>query len=168
MKDHHNLGRSFWLAIMLMFISLQTPALAQHGSGEKVSLSLHQADIQDLVRWASSVTHKTIIIHPSVKGSITVVAGEEMSREQAYEVFLSVLQVHGFMVIDTDQALKVVPIDIGKQSDIALDVNNPSPEDMVVRIIKLKNISANDIIALVRPMLPRLLISQLTRAPTQY
>ena len=153
MKDHHNLGQRFWLSILILLISLQTPALAQQSSTDKVSLSLHQADIQDLVRWASSVTHKTIIIHPSVKGSITVVAGDEMSRDQAYQVFLSVLQVHGFMVVDTDQALKVVPIDIGKQSDIALDASDPSPEDMVVRIIKLKNISANDIIALVRPML---------------
>ena len=154
MKDHHILGHRLWLAIII-FISLQSPILAQQESAEKVSLSLHQADIQDLVRWASSVTNKTIIIHPSVKGSITVVAGEEMTREEAFQVFLSVLQVHGFMVVDTDQALKVVPMDIGKESDIALDASNPSPEDMVVRIIKLENISANDIITLVRPMLPQ-------------
>ena len=154
MKDHHILGHRLWLAIII-FIGLQSPILAQQESAEKVSLSLHQADIQDLVRWASSVTNKTIIIHPSVKGSITVVAGEEMTREEAFQVFLSVLQVHGFMVVDTDQALKVVPMDIGKESDIALDASNPSPEDMVVRIIKLENISANDIITLVRPMLPQ-------------
>lgn len=154
MKDHRILGHRLWLAIII-FIGLQSPILAQQESAEKVSLSLHQADIQDLVRWASSVTNKTIIIHPSVKGSITVVAGEEMTREEAFQVFLSVLQVHGFMVIDTDQALKVVPMDIGKESDIALDASNPSPEDMVVRIIKLENISANDIITLVRPMLPQ-------------
>ena len=154
MKDHRILGHRLWLVIII-FIGLQSPVLAQQESAEKVSLSLHQADIQDLVRWASSVTNKTIIIHPSVKGSITVVAGEEMTREEAFQVFLSVLQVHGFMVIDTDQALKVVPMDIGKESDIALDASNPSPEDMVVRIIKLENISANDIITLVRPMLPQ-------------
>ena len=154
MKDHRILGHRLWLAIII-FIGLQSPILAQQESAEKVSLSLHQADIQDLVRWASSVTNKTIIIHPSVKGSITVVAGEEMTREEAFQVFLSVLQVHGFMVVDTDQALKVVPMDIGKESDIALDASNPSPEDMVVRIIKLENISANDIITLVRPMLPQ-------------
>ena len=154
MKDHRILGHRLWLVIII-FIGLQSPILAQQESAEKVSLSLHQADIQDLVRWASSVTNKTIIIHPSVKGSITVVAGEEMTREEAFQVFLSVLQVHGFMVIDTDQALKVVPMDIGKESDIALDASNPSPEDMVVRIIKLENISANDIITLVRPMLPQ-------------
>ncbi|MDA7852381.1 type II secretion system secretin GspD [Porticoccaceae bacterium] len=155
MKDHHLLGHRFWLTIIIMFMGLQIPVLAQQSTADKVTLSLHQADIQDLVRWASSVTKKTIIIHPSVKGSITVVAGEEMSREEAYQVFLSVLQVHGFMVVDTDQALKVIPIDIGKESDIAVGGSSLSPEDMVVQIIKLKNISANDIIALVRPMLPQ-------------
>jgi len=129
MKDHHLLGHRFWLTIIIMFMGLQIPVLAQQSTADKVTLSLHQADIQDLVRWASSVTKKTIIIHPSVKGSITVVAGEEMSREEAYQVFLSVLQVHGFMVVDTDQALKVIPIDIGKESDIAVGGSSLSPEE---------------------------------------
>ena len=124
--------------------------------GDRVTLSLHQADIQDLVRWASAVTQKTIIIHPTVKGNVTVVAGEPMSREQAYQVFLSVLQVHGYMVVDTDQALKVLPINLGQENDSSLlGEASISPEDMVVRILVVKNISASDVMSLVKPMLPK-------------
>lgn len=171
MKDH--LTSSHWrcfsefIVAFVMLTSIYSQATAQpapqqaheqahqQAGPERVTLSLHEADINDLVRWASSVTNKTIIVHPSVKGRVTVVAGEEMTREEAYQVFLSVLQVHGFMVVDTDEALKVIPVDLGKESDIALDRNGSSPEDMVVRIVKLKNIAANDIIPLVRPMLPK-------------
>ena len=158
MKDHLTSGVRAWLIYSILLIGSPVIALAQDNdpSGETVSLSLHQADIQDLVRWASSVTRKTIIIHPNVKGSVTVVAGDEMTRDEAYQVFLSVLQVHGFMVVDTNHVLKVVPVNIGKESDIPLqNSNNLSPENMVVRIIKVKNISANDVIGLVRPMLPQ-------------
>ena len=157
--DHRPSGLLACLLITVCLVfagpSLAAGAETQNNH-ETVSLSLHQADIQDLVRWASSVTQKTIIIHPDVKGSVTVVAGEEMTRDEAYQVFLSVLQVHGFMVIDTDQVLKVVPVTLGKESDIPLQGSGSlSPENMVVRIIKVKNISANDVIALVRPMLPQ-------------
>ena len=58
MKDHHLLGHRFWLTIIIMFMGLQIPVLAQQSTADKVTLSLHQADIQDLVRWASSVTKK--------------------------------------------------------------------------------------------------------------
>ena len=150
-------GLSGFVVLWLLLSVFSLQVLAQEQSqGDRVTLSLHQADIQDLVRWASSVTQKTIIIHPTVKGNVTVVAGEPMSREQAYQVFLSVLQVHGYMVVDTDQALKVVPVNIGKENDISLlGDSSISPENMVVRIIVVKNISANDVMALVRPMLPQ-------------
>jgi len=165
MMDYSSFGRagnrvaglSGFVVLWLLLSVFSLQVLAQEQSqGDRVTLSLHQADIQDLVRWASSVTQKTIIIHPTVKGNVTVVAGEPMSREQAYQVFLSVLQVHGYMVVDTAQALKVVPVNIGKENDISLlGDSSISPENMVVRIIVVKNISANDVISLVRPMLPQ-------------
>ncbi len=157
MKDHRAISLIPWLFYLTLAMGVSSSALTQQNTSDNsVSLSLHQADIQDLVRWASSVTQKTIIIHPSIKGTVTVVAGEPMNPEEAYQVFLSVLQVHGFMVIDTDQVLKVVPVNIAKENDLPLIADgSKNPEDMVVRIIKVKNISATDLMGLVRPMLPQ-------------
>ena len=157
MKDHRNLSLLRWFLIIGLTIWLSSSALSQDNPDDSsISLSLHQADIQDLVRWASSVTQKTIIIHPSIQGSVTVVAGEPMNPDEAYQVFLSVLQVHGFMVIDTDHVLKVVPAASAKENDLPLiTAEATNLEDMVVRIIKVKNISATDLMALVRPMLPQ-------------
>ncbi len=156
MKDHHSTPCRKWIVFACVGYLLFNACVAFSADDGDVTLSLHEADIQDLVRWASSVTNKTIIIHPAVKGSVTVVAGEPITRDEAYRVFLSVLQVHGFAVINAGKALKVVPANIGKEDDVSLlSEGSRSPDDIVVRIIKVKNIAANDVMALVKPMLPQ-------------
>lgn len=156
MKDHHSTPCRKWIVFACVGYLLFNACVAFSADDGDVTLSLHEADIQDLVRWASSVTKKTIIIHPAVKGSVTVVAGEPMTRDEAYRVFLSVLQVHGFAVINAGKALKVVPANIGKEDDVSLlSEGSRSPDDIVMRIIKVKNIAANDVMALVKPMLPQ-------------
>ena len=87
MKDHHSTPCRKWIVFACVGYLLFNACVAFSADDGDVTLSLHEADIQDLVRWASSVTKKTIIIHPAVKGSVTVVAGEPMTRDEAYRVF---------------------------------------------------------------------------------
>ncbi len=150
--------RTLILLAMLLF-GYHLPLGAAEGANdgdETVTLSLQDAEIEDLVRWAGQVTNKTIIVHPNVKGRVTVLAGESMTREEAYQVFLSVLQVHGFSVIEAGDALKVIPAQQAKENDVPLlETGNAGQEDMVVRIVKVKNISAVEVVNLVRPMVPQ-------------
>ena len=83
-----------------------------------VSLSLYQADISDLVGWASAITDKSIVLHPSVSGQVTVIAGEPMPREDAYQLFLTVLELHGFTVVESANALTVIPAQLGREQSI--------------------------------------------------
>lgn len=157
-----NVARTLFIACGLLWLSpLFADDVGEHSipndtSDSEITLSLHQADIQDLVRWVSSVTHKTIIIHPAVQGKVTVIAGDPMTENEAYRLFLSVLQVHDFMVVETDGALKVVPSKLGKEETIPLQGDGArNNDDMVIRIFKIVNVSATEVQNLVGPMLPQ-------------
>ena len=76
---------------------------------EQVTLAMENAEVIDLINWASDYLDKTIIIHPGVQGRVSVISGQPISRDEAYQVFLSVLQVHGFAVVEEENVLKVVP-----------------------------------------------------------
>lgn len=124
---------------------------------EQVTLSLDNAEIIDLVRWAQDVTGKNIIVHPNVKGRVTVLAGDGMSKAEAYEVFLSVLQVHGLTVVQDQNSLKVIP-DAQAKSDALPVVDGTgvvAREDMVVQVVKVQNVSAANLLNLLRPMIPQ-------------
>jgi len=129
----------------------------QADDSEKITLSLDNAEISDLVRWASEVTNKNIILHPNVQGRVTVIAGESMDEKEAYKVFLSVLQVHGLTVVQEGNALKVIPDTQAKESPIPLadSLGQVSGENMVIQVVRVKNISATNVINLLRPLLPQ-------------
>lgn len=123
----------------------------------RITLALDNADIRDLIQWAQEVTGKSIILHPNVKGRVTVIAGEPMSRAEAYEVFLATLEVYGFAVIDGPNSIKVIPDALAKQSSVPVTQvdSRQTSEDIVVQIIKIKNISATQLVNLLRPLVPQ-------------
>lgn len=131
-------------------------------SAEKVTLTLNDADIRDLIRWAGDITDKNIIVHPNVKGKVSVMSGDPMTREEAYQVFLSVLQVHGFAAIPSGDTLKIIPDALAKQFSVPITGRDSDGEikgrefsggeDLVVRIAKVRNVSATQLIALLRPL----------------
>lgn len=104
-----------------------TEPAAAEGSPPPVALNLENADITELVRWVAKLTGRNIIVHPSVKGEVTLIAGEPLTPDEAYRVFLSVLQVHGLGVIDTGAAIKVVPAE-----DLNREASAPIPSARAV------------------------------------
>ncbi|MCH9692545.1 MAG: type II secretion system secretin GspD [Gammaproteobacteria bacterium] len=130
-------------------------ALAQ--GPERVTLSLDNADIRELINWAAGFTDKNIIVHPNVQGKVTVVAGDPMDREEAFNVFMSVLQVNGFNLIEQGDTLKVVPAQLAKQQAIPVtDGDSQAPaESLVVRTVRVQNIAATQLIAMLRPLIPQ-------------
>ncbi|GAB3096099.1 type II secretion system secretin GspD [Aestuariicella hydrocarbonica] len=134
----------------------------------KITLALDHADILDLIQWAREVTHKSIIVHPNVKGKVTVLSGSPMTTGEAYEVFLSALQVHGFAIVESGNALKIIPDALAKQSSVPVINNGPDnktpPEEVVVKVVKVKNISATQLVNLLRPLVPQ--VGHLAAYPT--
>ena len=124
---------------------------------ERVTLSLDNADIRDLINWAADFTGKNIIVHPNVKGKVTVVAGDPMTHQQAFDVFMSVLQVNGFSLVEQGDAWKVVPDALAKQQAIPVidDLTRAPGEALVVRTVRVENISAAQLIAMLRPLIPQ-------------
>ena len=118
-----------------------------------VTINMRYADIKSFVSDISSLTGKTFVVDPRVKANVTVISRDDLSIEEAYEVFLSVLSVHGFTAVEQENAVKIVPASMGRQS--FTEVSKPSsPEDALVStIIRPSQTSANALIPLIRPLI---------------
>ncbi len=147
------------MALLLVPPVAVSPALAQAPAmeGDKITMNVQDADIRVLIQWMSRQLNRSIIIDPRVKGNVTVHAGEPMSPDEAYQVFLSVLQVHGYAAVESGSAIKVIPDVNAKQIEVpVVDRSGKFRGDsMVVRVIKVKNVSAVQLVALLRPLIPQ-------------
>lgn len=147
-----------FLVTITLFLAIATQSTAVNSQPDtSINLALENADIKELVRWASDHVEKNIILHPKVSGKVTVIAGDPMQPEDAYDVFLSVLQVHGFAVIETEETLKVVPTNLANESSTPLlsTESASNADDVVVRILKIRNVAANQLVTLLKPMMPK-------------
>ncbi|WP_323844155.1 type II secretion system secretin GspD [Microbulbifer magnicolonia] len=149
--------RMFYRRLLAVGVGIFISASVLAQAPERVTLSLDNADIRDLINWAADFTGKNIIVHPNVKGKVTVVAGDPMTHEEAFDVFMSVLQVNGFSLVEQGGTWKVVPDALAKQQAIPVaDEKTRAPaESLVVRTVRVENISAAQLIAMLRPLIPQ-------------
>lgn len=132
------------------FITLQ-PATAQ------VTLNLKNADINALIQSISEITNRNFIVDPRVRGQVSVISSKPMDEDEIYQVFLSILAVHGFTAIPGEQVTKIVPLADAKQMDIpTIDqlARGDATDQIVTRVIQVTNVSAAQIVPILRPLLP--------------
>ncbi|MCB1920843.1 MAG: type II secretion system secretin GspD [Candidatus Competibacteraceae bacterium] len=130
---------------------LALPALAA-----PVTLNLKDADINALVESMSVLTGKNFIVDPRVKGRVTIISSKPMDEKELYEVFLAVLGVHGFAAVPGDKVIKIVPAAGAKQESVPTvdQSRGTEPDQVVTRVIQVQNVSAAQIVPILRPLIP--------------
>ncbi len=117
-------------------------------------LNMRNADIQELIQDVSSVTRTTFIVHPAVKGKVTVTSQTPLSEEEVFEVFLATLRVLNYTVIPTEQpgAYRIVP-DSTAAEDIGVIGASGRPSDQfATEVIRLKYFNAVEAAKMVTPL----------------
>ena len=56
-----------------------------------VTINMRDADIKSFVSDIASLTGKSFVVDPRVKANVTVISRDDLTIEEAYEIFLSVL-----------------------------------------------------------------------------
>ena len=131
---------------------------------DKLTMNMRDADIRSLIQWVADNTGKNIIVHKAVEGKVTVLSPQPLTSKEAYQVFLSVLQVHGYAAIETNEAIKIIPKSLGASGAAPYSVNRQNA-DMVVTIIKVNNVSADNLATTLRPIMSKEAVIN-TFAPT--
>jgi len=124
---------------------------------QTVTLNLKDADINALIGTVAEVTGKNFIVDPRVKGKVTVISSRAMNAEEVYQVFLSILKVHGFAVVPSGEVMKIVP-DVSAKQDSIPNVSDETPgrgDEMVTRVIQVDNVAAAQLVPILRPLVPQ-------------
>lgn len=148
----NRLGKFVVTLLLTQLLFLGTSLHADEG----FILQLDNADIDVLIRTVADRTGKNFVIDPKVKGKVTVVATQPMNKDELYQVFLSILQVHGYTAVKSGEVIKVIPSKKAKQTGGTDQLSSRRKgEEYVTRIIKLTNSSATQMVSLLRPLIPK-------------
>ncbi len=125
-------------------------------SGDEITLNFQEADINALISTVSQITGRNFIVDPRVKGRVTLISGTPLSAEQVYNVFLSVLEVHGFAAVDALGLTKILPANIIKQQPTRTTTERElvASDEQVTQVYTLKHASVQELTPILRPLLP--------------
>ena len=129
---------------------------AGHAENEQYGANFNNADIRQFVEIVGQHLGKTILIDPSVQGTISVRSNDTFSQQEYYQFFLSILDLYGYSVITLDNGfLKVVrSANVKTSPGMIADSSRPGVGDeLVTRIVPLENVPARDLAPLLRQMM---------------
>ena len=137
--------------------SLLLLTLSFTAQAESVTLNFRDMDINDLISLISEITQKTFVVDPRVRAKVTVVSSSPLNPEQVYDVFLSILSVHGFAAVPSGAIIKIMPENLAKSEKTpVLDTRSSEEIDsLVTQIVKVEHISAAQLIPILRPLVPQ-------------
>ncbi|MBI4124949.1 MAG: type II secretion system secretin GspD, partial [Deltaproteobacteria bacterium] len=124
---------------------------------EKVYLNVQDQDIKEIVKQISKATGRNFIIDAKVSGKITILSNRMMTKNEAYQAFLSSLEVAGFTLVEGPGGiLKIIPLRDAKNYPIPTHVDTtPLSDQYITRLIKLENISASEMAEAIKGLISR-------------
>ncbi|MFC6205030.1 type II secretion system secretin GspD [Psychrobacter urativorans] len=131
-------------------------AMCGLASAESWKVNLQDADIKAFINEVATITNQNFVLDPRINGNVTVISNRALSRDEIYQLFLSVMQVNGIAAINSGTTIKLVPDSVAKQTGIAVDLRgNTVGEALATRVIYLTNTQAAEVLGVIRPLMPQ-------------
>lgn len=131
---------------------------ATHTPHEEAKVwNLQDADILSVINEVSLETGKNFAVDPRVSGKISLVSSKPIKANEVYDVFLSILELLGYSAIPGENVVKIVPnLESTEMASRVANAAYPGKGDeVVVRVIPLENVSATQVVPVLRPLLPQ-------------
>ena len=151
MRERIAILKRFASVLLLSLLLVSKPIVAQD-----FTVNLKDTDIQEFIEFVADVTGTTIVIDPSVKGKVKVVSSKPVSRAELYDLFLSILDVHGYTAVRSGEIVRVIPNKNARSAPVdVISGTSVINDEYVTQVIRLENVSAAKLIPVLRPLVPQ-------------
>jgi len=107
-----------------------------------------QTDIKDIIRAVSLWTGKNVILGRDVNGKVQMISPRKVTKEEAYQAFLSALNLLGLTTVETGKVIKILPTQSAVKGNLKTFLGSnwtPMTDEMITQIVPLKYIDAKEI-----------------------
>ena len=145
---------SFFIFTVTAFLSVSTETQSQEPTW-KINTAKN-IDIHQFINQISSITGKTFVVDPKLRGQVTVISDAPLDKDGVYELFLSVLRLQNYTAVPSGNLVKIQQSATGKQAPgLSGDLELLAPEGLVTRVIRAQNVEATELVKILRPLIPQ-------------
>jgi general secretion pathway protein D len=124
--------------------------------GDYVTLNFTNIDITALVKVMSELLRKNFILDERVTGKVTLMTPTRISPDEAYQVFLSALEIKGFTAVEEGKVIRIIPTASARQSGLKVFKDDDfKGEGFVTKLLRLSYMSPNDVVRTLSPLVSK-------------
>ncbi|WP_415404906.1 type II secretion system secretin GspD [Tateyamaria sp. SN3-11] len=119
----------------------------------QIALDMRDANLRDFVTIVAQATGRNFILDNRVQGTVTVIAPDTVSPDAVYEIFLHVLELNQLTIVEGSETDRIVPLGVASQ----LTPHNRAATlggAFETRVITVNNAPLNELVEVIRPLLP--------------
>lgn len=141
---------------LIQSLTLLVALCVPHAGAQEFTVNLKDTDIQEFIEFVADVTETTIVVDPSVKGKVKVISSKPVSKAELYDLFLSILDVHGYTAVRSGVVVRVIPNKNARSAPVdVISGTSVINDEYVTQVIRLDNVSAAKLIPVLRPLVPQ-------------
>ena len=121
-----------------------------------ITLNFSNIDIAALVKVMSEFSRKNFILDERVSGKVTLMTPTKISPEEAYQVFLSALEIKGFTAVEDGKIIRIVPTALVRQSGVrVMQDGDMAGEGYVTKLIRMTYVNPQEIVRTLAPLITK-------------
>ncbi len=125
-------------------------------SDDYVTLNFTNIEISALIKVMSELTRRNFILDERVTGKITIMTPTKMSPDEAYQVFLSALEIKGFTAVEDGTVTRIIPAASARQSGLkVIQDGDGRGEGFVTKLIRMKYVNPQDMVRAITPLVTK-------------
>lgn len=131
------------------------PKIARAGD-DFITLNFSNIDIAALVKVMSEFTRRNFILDEKVAGKVTLMTPTKISPEEAYQVFLSALEIKGFTAVEDGRIIRIVSTATVRQSGLrVMEEGDMKGEGYVTKLIRMNYVNPQEIVRTLTPLITK-------------
>ncbi len=121
-----------------------------------VTLNFTNIDITALVKVLSELTRRNFVLDERVVGKVTLMTPTKITPDEAYQVFLSALEIKGFTAVEDGKIIRIIPAAIARQSGLRVYKDDEfKGQGFVTQLVRLTYVNPNDIVRTLTPLVSK-------------
>jgi general secretion pathway protein D len=105
-------------------------------------------EIKDIIKAVALWTGKNVILDRNVNGKVQIISPRKVTKEEAYQAFLSALNILGLTTVETGKVIKIMPVRTAVKGNLKTFLGSswtPMTDEIITQIVPLKYIDAKEI-----------------------
>ncbi len=116
---------------------------------EMVSIDFPEpTEIKDIIRAVAIWTGKNVIMGKGIQGKVQLISPRKVTKEEAYQAFLSALNVAGYTTVETGKVIKILPTRNALKGNLHIYQGTswaPRTDKLITQIVPLRYIDAKQV-----------------------